>query len=442
MGGWTQLATRMGQNMGQNREIKQAQQSKFEADAERQKVLAGREDMLFAEQFETANIKRQQEQQKAQLLDQWNQLSEVESVYESMATGQSKEPVGGEVGEAAQSMARDPNVSLQFYKKKKQLAQTLKIAGVDVKMPEKVWAVDPNGRLGYVDKDGPMNFRQPSASENYVTENFPDMAWGSQDFASAVDIHRQGGFEDVTVMTPTGPQEVPRYRAESLGLITEDQHKFNQEKKAEETATKAAQKERRIELRSLGDKAASVKRESSVAQEAVNKAIIMLQSGINEQNMGAHPDDVSSDIMGELISPFQPNLTGRQGALAQTLMMNAPRDKLEGLLTTIKSNVSLNKMSELKSQSATGSTGFGALSAPELKLLTGVMGSLDLIENDNAQLIQALEQIAPILRKITEGFIPGDVSNAGEGNVWGAKAGTQMMFLGGEVTNLDNWEAF
>lgn len=74
-----------------------------------------------------------------------------------------------------------------------------------------------------------------------------------------------------------------------------------------------------------------------------------------------------------------------------------PPDVLNSAYGTLKSNISLDTMMKLKEASSTGSTGFGALSAPELKILTDKIGELD-AELPRAVQIENLKTIAQILK--------------------------------------------
>ncbi len=56
---------------------------------------------------------------------------------------------------------------------------------------------------------------------------------------------------------------------------------------------------------------------------------------------------------------------------------STPADVLASAYSTLKSNISLDKMMQLKNASPTGSTGFGALSEKELKVLTDQIAELD-----------------------------------------------------------------
>lgn len=74
-----------------------------------------------------------------------------------------------------------------------------------------------------------------------------------------------------------------------------------------------------------------------------------------------------------------------------------PADVLNSAYSTLKSNISLDAMTKLKQASPTGSTGFGALSQNELKILTDKIGELD-AELPRETQIENLKTIANILK--------------------------------------------
>jgi hypothetical protein len=70
-------------------------------------------------------------------------------------------------------------------------------------------------------------------------------------------------------------------------------------------------------------------------------------------------------------------------------------DTLDSVYSTLKSVISLDKLMELKKASPTGASGFGALSAPELKLLTDSVAALDVELDKDVQLenIRTIQRI-------------------------------------------------
>jgi len=74
----------------------------------------------------------------------------------------------------------------------------------------------------------------------------------------------------------------------------------------------------------------------------------------------------------DLISPY----TTGYGSLLSILPATDART-LEGNTQTIKNNVALSKLRELKQQSATGASGLGALNMKEFDAIQGIIAALD-----------------------------------------------------------------
>lgn len=91
-----------------------------------------------------------------------------------------------------------------------------------------------------------------------------------------------------------------------------------------------------------------------------------------------------------------------------------PPDVLNSAYSTLKSAISLDAMTKLKQASSTGSTGFGALSQNELKILTDKIGELDAELPYNTQM-ENIRTIAEILKldipELTGAAASGDVQN-------------------------------
>lgn len=90
------------------------------------------------------------------------------------------------------------------------------------------------------------------------------------------------------------------------------------------------------------------------------------------------------------------------GGMAATASLNlipgksTGADQLQSVYSTLKSVISLDKLMEMKKASPTGASGFGALSAPELALLTDSVTALDVELPRHVQL-ENLKTIADIL---------------------------------------------
>ena len=88
------------------------------------------------------------------------------------------------------------------------------------------------------------------------------------------------------------------------------------------------------------------------------------------------------------ISPLS---TGVPGAILGYIPQSDALD-LEKKIDTIKGNLGIDKLTEMKETSKTGASGFGALSENELNLLTSVKGSLDRWQSEE-ELLSTLDQI-------------------------------------------------
>lgn len=84
----------------------------------------------------------------------------------------------------------------------------------------------------------------------------------------------------------------------------------------------------------------------------------------------------------ELKQSYELLAGGKTGGLIGTASLKlpgkvTPTDQLQAKYDVLKSNLSLEKLMQLKSMSPTGASGFGALTAPELKILTDNVALLD-----------------------------------------------------------------
>jgi hypothetical protein len=101
------------------------------------------------------------------------------------------------------------------------------------------------------------------------------------------------------------------------------------------------------------------------------------------------------------------------GYWANFNIKGSPAYNLEQLMLPIKSKVALGNLGALKKQSATGASGFGALSEKELALIMGTEGSFD-TGLDPAILIDNLRAYKSLMEKVKSdpqafGFNPGEM---------------------------------
>ncbi len=92
---------------------------------------------------------------------------------------------------------------------------------------------------------------------------------------------------------------------------------------------------------------------------------------------------ITSDEIGrslDLIQNHPDDIFGLKGAIGGAIggiVGGTYRTRLDGLLNTIKSSITIERLGEARAGSATGASGFGALSDQEGKLLSGAKGAID-----------------------------------------------------------------
>ena len=174
--------------------------------------------------------------------------------------------------------------------------------------------------------------------------------------------------------------------------------------------------------------AAAIKAEADAAKARAETA------ALPNPDLAQRIKDLQLDAMLHAVSQAQGYInggkaTGYTGALGRTFGMGTSANDLEAAIDTLKGNVMLDKLMELKSSSPTGASGLGALSEREGKMLTSVLASLDLRQSDT-KLLDTLARIrghALSLKAIQAGKNPDDpeVRKAfGIAAVGGQSAGT------------------
>jgi len=185
-----------------------------------------------------------------------------------------------------------------------------------------------------------------------------DIAKANQRGASAGDIARGD-----KVAAEIG---IDRKTGEPLegGELTFDQQlklraqKFN-EGKFEYEITKDAKE--------LYDKSLTEAKEAQTAEAKAESVGKGLASSVADMR------DVMGRASGRLDGFFSTDMVGK----AASFWKGSDADAQEADFAFLKSNVALNAMMELKANSPTGSTGFGALNTEELKVLTNQFATLD-----------------------------------------------------------------
>jgi hypothetical protein len=102
------------------------------------------------------------------------------------------------------------------------------------------------------------------------------------------------------------------------------------------------------------------------------------------------------------------------------LIRNSVKDS-QAQLKNIAGQVALTTMARLKALSSQGATGFGALSAPELKLLENSIATLQSDEISNAELKRSLKTIRDSMDKITN-WREGQAAPAQQPGGWSIRA--------------------
>lgn len=289
---------------------------------------------------------------------------------------------------------------------------------------ERQLAVTQSGKIAPIPKGSSRYMRDLNEHERYALDQGVDP--NTPEFETFTKMHRDGKFDEIEVIVPgRGPQMMEKWQAESLGLQTAKQYDWQQKQDANKRAKTQLEAEERQERQRMQAKAQSFKTESGVALENAQKAISLLE--IASQS-GIDPTDPKS-----LLESGYEQFGSRRD-------ITKIREELNSFLTSVKSNVVLDKMESMRAQSASGATGFGSMQEKELELLTGALGKLDVEGNTTQGLLDSLRTVQRILDKANSGFIPGEVQTLNTKNPWGADEGAKVMFMGGDPDDPDNWE--
>lgn len=137
--------------------------------------------------------------------------------------------------------------------------------------------------------------------------------------------------------------------------------------------------------------------------------------------------------------------TGYSGAIASSLPVvggATAAGRLESTLAPIKSLVSMDRLQQLKEQSATGSSGLGALSDSELRLIQSSQGALDItlppdILKRNIKAIVGANDIFTQLRALVPSIEAGDAEAAKQYVALSAKLGQIVPTIKGAHDDKD-----
>jgi len=185
-----------------------------------------------------------------------------------------------------------------------------------------------------------------------------DIAKANQRGASASDVARGD-----KVAALNGIDRQTGEPLESDGLTFDQQLKLRSQKfnegKFEYEITKDAKE--------LYDKSLTEAKEAQTAEAKAESVGRGLASSVADMR------DVMGRASGRLDGFFSTDMVGK----AASFWKGSDADAQEADFAFLKSNVALNAMMELKANSPTGSTGFGALNTEELKVLTNQFATLD-----------------------------------------------------------------
>jgi hypothetical protein len=185
-----------------------------------------------------------------------------------------------------------------------------------------------------------------------------DIAKANQRGASASDIARGD-----KVAAANGIDRKTGKPLEGDGLTFDQQLKLRSQKfnegKFEYEITKDAKE--------LYDKSLTEAKEAQTAEAKAESVGRGLASSVADMR------DVMGRASGRLDGFFSTDMVGK----AASFWKGSDADAQEADFAFLKSNVALNAMMELKANSPTGSTGFGALNTEELKVLTNQFATLD-----------------------------------------------------------------
>jgi len=255
--------------------------------------------------------------------------------------------------------------------------------------------------------------------------------WEVDAQGSPVRLVSQGGQGPVTMGTPN-PYALPKQQGELQG-----QSLGNQGKALDNTVTQATMQATIDKARADAAKAAA---EAATAQ-ANAAAQPSPQSTQARANLGL--DEVLTALANAKKNTSGWS-TGTPGQFLQGWGGTQARD-LSGDLSTIGSSLTVDKLKEMKAQSATGASGMGALSEKEGALLRDSVASLDQFQSQDKvkQSLSAIELHYRRLRAIQDGQNPDDPNvqhlygitqdnpfmanpgNGGHGGVGGTPSGGQ-----------------
>lgn len=209
-----------------------------------------------------------------------------------------------------------------------------------------------------------------------------------EDMAAVEADMRSGGAQDNYALPPrdVSPQGRPPSRPDPSATITPyqqaqlgmQQQRLSAAQDARSQAEAAKKAAEQVKAEQKRQVAAARQAEAATAANTLVSAIDQLMASPGFDALGTVGGDVQ---------------------IATPLIRNAAKDA-NAQLQNIGGQVALSTMARLKALSSQGATGFGALSAPELKLLQNAIATLQSGDISNAQLTQSLKTIRDKVGKV------------------------------------------
>jgi hypothetical protein len=243
---------------------------------------------------------------------------------------------------------------------------------------------------GGSDTTTPQNVDAIIAAANYMREQ------GVPDTSIEGWINSQPGFGSAQPEAGgrAQPYEAPPKPPTQL-QVNADARDAERLRLAQEQAAAAAESRRNADQLK---REAAQKRQAASAESAnqLINAIDSLTKSPGYGNLGTVPGDIQANV------PF---------------FRNATKDA-DAQLKNVAGQVALATMNQLKTLSAAGATGFGSLSAPELKLLNNSIATLQSEDISHAQLAASLKVIRDKMAKIAQWQPQGESQAAPQSNGW------------------------
>ena len=176
---------------------------------------------------------------------------------------------------------------------------------------------------------------------------------------------------------PSRPQTAPisDYQRESLGIQRDRLTAAQQARDSAAAAKKAADDAKATQKQQVAD------RRQADSAESANMLVDSIDALLQSPGYGAL-GTVGGDVQ-----------------IATPLLRNDAKDA-NAQLQNVSGQVALATMAKLKALSSQGATGFGSLSAPELKLLQNAIATVQSGEISNAQLTKSLKIIRDSMEKV------------------------------------------